>query len=370
MRPLALVAVGFVVVTAFQTHPGPGVHGDNLAVSAALTVLAVGTFAIVRASRASPRLLFTLLVTVVVSAAVLVALQTDGPGFLGVFPAVGAAALRLPRRSALGVAAVAVAALAVAWAATGNHPVNGVVLNEIGVAAFYVLATFARRLRESNERSQELIVELEASRAAQTKAAALQERQRLAREVHDVLAHSLSGLVITLEGARLLADRNATDPKLAEAIVRAQRLAKGGLDEVGRAIGMLRGDALPGQDRLAELVADYQSDTGIACRFTVRGQERELASDSRLTVLRVGQEALTNIRKHATPERVDITLDYERDGTRLAIEDFEIGERRAPFGGGTGYGLTGMRERAELIGGTLVAGATPTGFRVELWVPG
>lgn len=187
--------------------------------------------------------------------------------------------------------------------------------------------------------------------------------------MHDVLAHSLSGLVLNLEGARLLADRDSTDPKVADAIGRAHRLAKSGLQEARRAIGMLRDDTLPGQEGLAELAADYQADAGVTCTFTVRGERRQLATDNRLTLYRVGQEALTNIRKHACPDRVAITLLYEPDGARLVIEDFEAAEHPPPPGGGTGYGLTGMRERAELLGGTLTAGATPTGFRVELWVP-
>jgi signal transduction histidine kinase len=267
------------------------------------------------------------------------------------------------------VAAIAGAALAFAWAINGNHPVSALVLNEMGVAAFFVLATFARRLREANERSQRLIVELDGSRAAQAEAAALGERQRLAREMHDVLAHSLSGLVLNLEGARLLSERNGIDPKVSDAIGRAHRLARTGLEEARRAIGMLRDDALPGEERLAELAADYQADTGVTCVFAVRGRPRDLGSDSRLTLYRVGQEAMTNIRKHASPERVEITLEYQDDGARLTIEDLGPAGQPPPPGGGTGYGLTGMRERAELLGGTLGAGPTPTGFRVDLWVP-
>ena len=81
------------------------------------------------------------------------------------------------------------------------------------------------------------------------------------------------------------------------------------------------------------------------------------------------QEALTNIRKHARAGRVEVRLAYEPSGTRLTIEDFDsCGERPAPDDG-TGYGLTGMRERAELLGGTLTAGPTGGGFLVELWVP-
>jgi signal transduction histidine kinase len=369
MRLLAVIAGTVVVTAAFQTRPGPGVHGQHLAVSAALAVLGVGTIIAIRTSDTPPSLLVLLLIAVIGSACALVGLQTNGPGFLGVFPAVSVAALRLPARLGIAVAAIAGAALAVAWAVNGNHPVTGVVLNEMGVVAFFVLATFARRLRDANERSQRLVVELEASRAAQAEAAALGERQRLAREMHDVLAHSLSGLVLNLEGARLLAERNATDPKVADAIGRAHRLARTGLEEARLAIGMLHDDALPGQQRLAELAADYQADTGVACAFTVRGETRNLGSDSRLTLYRVGQEAMTNIRKHACPERVEITLDYQADGARLTIEDFETAEHQSPAGGGTGYGLTGMRERAELLGGTLTTGPTPTGFRVELWVP-
>ena len=95
-----------------------------------------------------------------------------------------------------------------------------------------------------------------------------------------------------------------------------------------------------------------------------------LGSDSNLTFYRVAQEALTNIRKHACPDRVELRVAYEPDGTRLTIEDFQTHEHRPAPGDGTGYGLTGMRERAALLGGTLTAGPTIEGFRVELWVPG
>jgi signal transduction histidine kinase len=88
-----------------------------------------------------------------------------------------------------------------------------------------------------------------------------------------------------------------------------------------------------------------------------------------LTLYRVAQEALTNIRKHARPERVEVHLAYEAAGMRLTVEDFGTSSDRSPPVDGTGYGLTGMRERAELLGGRLSAGPTELGFRVELWVP-
>ncbi|HZQ58443.1 MAG TPA: histidine kinase, partial [Acidimicrobiales bacterium] len=288
----------------------------------------------------------------------------------GVFPAVAAATLRLPPVAGASVAAVGMAALAVAWGLRGHHTATGIILNEFGVVAFFAVGTMARRLREANEHAHSLIAELEGTRAAQAQAAALGERQRLAREMHDVLAHSLSGLVLNLEGARLVAARDGAGSDVAAAIGRAHRLAKTGLEEARRAIGMLRDDALPGPERLAELAGEFEADTGVACHVVVEGEAYPLGSDARLTLYRVVQEALTNIRKHACAERVEIALAYAAGGATLTVEDFEGGRARQTVpGGGTGYGLTGMRERAELLGGTLAAGATPTGFRVEVWVP-
>src|SRR4051794_20074823 len=271
MRPLAIAAVAVVVTAVFNTDPRPGVRADHLAVTVAVVLFAAGTIAVVRCHDASPTVMLPLMAVVVLAAATLVGLQPDGPGFLGVFPAVIAAALRLPTRAAAAVAGLAVAALAAAWAlGDGHHPIIGIVLNEFGVAAFFLLALFARRYREANERAQRLIAELNETRAAQAQAAALAERQRLAREMHDVLAQSLSGLVLNLEGARLLVER-AGQPEAMDAVGRAQRLAKSGLEEARRAIGMLRGDALPGPERLADLAAGFEADTGIACTFRSDG---------------------------------------------------------------------------------------------------
>jgi signal transduction histidine kinase len=307
---------------------------------------------------------------VVFGASALVGLRPHGAAFLGLFPAVSASALRLPARWSFVIAALAMGALGLAYGLGGTQPAYGIVLNEVGVVAFYAIALFARRMRESNENTQRLMAELEQTRAAQAQAAALAERQRLAREMHDVLAHTLSGLVLNLEGARLRAARDEGDPAVGEAIERAGQLAKTGLEEAKRAIGMLRDDALPGPDRLASLAEEFEATSGVACRLSVDGDERDLGSDGKLTLYRVAQEALTNIRKHARAERVDVHLSFEQAGTRLTIEDVEgAHDHRPPPGDGTGYGLTGMRERAELLGGTLHAGPTTDGFRVELWVP-
>jgi signal transduction histidine kinase len=368
MRPLAVAALVVVFTAALRIQPRPGLTGDHLGVTAALVVVAIGTLAVVRPVSGKPVLQGAMLALLVLAAAALVGLQPNGPGYLAVFPAIIAAALHLSTRRAALVAGLAVVAIGVGWIIGGNKSVTAIVLNEFGIVAFFLLALFLRRYREANDRAQRLIAELNETRAAQAEAAALAERQRLARDMHDVLAHSLSGLALNLEGARLLAERSGTDPRITEAIHRAQRLAKAGLDEARDAIGMLRGESLPDPARLAELARDFEADTGVACTFVVSGSERELASDARLTVYRVAQEALTNIRKHAQPERVEISLTFDDRGTELTIQDHSAGNRIAS-GDGTGYGLTGMRERAELLGGTLHAGRTDDGFRVALWIP-
>jgi signal transduction histidine kinase len=232
-----------------------------------------------------------------------------------------------------------------------------------------MIVLFGRRIRTQEAQAEQLLLELEESRGAELRAAALAERQRLARDMHDVLAHSLSGLLLQLEGARLLALASPADERLAGTIDRAHELAKNGLDEARRAIGMLRDDDLPGPDRLAALTAAFQADTGVPARFSSSGTPRELASAVRLALYRVTQEALTNVRKHARPERVEVRLEYLLDQVSLAVEDVGVPAAVPPVGSEGGYGLTGMRERAELLGGTLDAGPTGSGFRVLLRVP-
>jgi signal transduction histidine kinase len=370
IRLLAVAAIGFVVITSFQARPAPGGHGQALAAAVALIVFCGATIAAMWLTRAGSAVQLAVLLLAVVSAAALIGLQGNGAAFLGVFPAVCMAALALPVRLSALVAGVAAVAVSAAWLAHGGAAIAGIVLNDFGILAFYFLSLFARRLRESNQRAGLLLAELEQTRAAQAQAAALAERQRLAREMHDVLAHSLSGLALNLETARLLAGQSGADPQVGDAIDRAHRLAKAGLEEARRAIGMLHDDALPGPERLADLAAEFEVDTGVPCTVaTTGGNQRDLGTDGRLTLYRVTQEALTNIRKHARAGRVEIHLAYEPSGTRLTIEDFGTCRERPAPAGGNGYGLSGMKERAELLGGTLTAGPTTGGFCVELWVP-
>jgi signal transduction histidine kinase len=377
--PIGVGALLIVVVVASRAKPGAGLHDASLGVTLALVGFAlavVAGFILLAAHRTAGWLLLPVLVLLMASSAALVWLQPDGAGGVGLLIAVGIAARIVPGRTSVALLTVCLAFLLVAETASPRVHHQGtwqLLLNALPLAAIYIIVLFGRRIRVQEAQTERLLIELEESRGAELRAAALAERQRLARDMHDVLAHSLSGLLLQLEGARLLAVSNPGDERLAGTIDRAHELARSGLDEARRAIGMLRDDDLPGPDRLAALTAAFQADTGVPARFSSSGTSRELASSIRLALYRVAQEALTNVRKHARPSRVEVRLAYLEDELTLAIEDFSATPAGPPGPSATppgdGYGLTGMRERAELLGGTLDAGPTDTGFLVQLRVP-
>jgi hypothetical protein len=119
------------------------------------------------------------------------------------------------------------------------------------------------------------------------------------------------------------------------ALERAHHLAQAGLRDARRAIGTLRDEELPGPQRLTGLAHEFERDSGVSCHLEVAGERRELDSQARLAVYRTAQEALTNVRRHANAERVELRLGYEPLGTRLVVEDFTPnGARAAPDGQG------------------------------------
>lgn len=208
----------------------------------------------------------------------------------------------------------------------------------------------------------------EVAARARASEAVFAERQRLAREMHDILAHSLSAQSVHLEGARLLLERGSDPADALERVTRAGQLARAGLEETRRALDTLRGDEVPLADRLEELAGDFAAATGARCRVTVSGDLATLVPEARLAVVRTAQEALTNVRKHAPGAEVALALRCRDRWCELNVQD--TGGAPGEFRGlGSGYGLIGMRERAELLGGSLDASPNGTGFRVLLRVP-
>ncbi len=238
----------------------------------------------------------------------------------------------------------------------------------IGMGVFGV-AMVAVQIRESRQRAdaaERLLASERAAREATTRAEALGERQRLAREIHDVLAHTLTAQIVQLEGARLLVTAGAPAPDVLAQVEQAQRLAREGLDETRRALESLRADPRPLPEVIGALAA------GSGARFTVTGVPRTVAPEAGLALERTVREALTNTRKHAPGAHAEVALRYVDDGCEVEVVDTGgHGGHPDLASTGGGYGLAGMRERAELIGGVLAAGPRTDGegYRVWLRVP-
>ncbi|MET7983882.1 MULTISPECIES: histidine kinase [unclassified Streptomyces] len=267
-----------------------------------------------------------------------------------------AAIERLPLAAALPATAVALGA----YAAFNND----VWLTTAATTAGLALAGYVLRLdAESRASALRLLAQERAARAAEAESAALAERARMAREIHDVLAHSLSAQLVHLEAARLLIERGADRETILERVVAARGMAREGLSETRHALSALRGEMSPLEDFLGELVA-----TAAGAGVTVTGERQPLPAEASQAVRRVAQEALTNVRKHAPGAKIDITLDYGEHEVTLDVRD-SGGKPGELSGSGAGYGLLGMRERAELLGGSLHAGPGEEGFVVTLKVP-
>jgi len=267
--------------------------------------------------------------------------------------------------------ALCVVFFASALRGTGGLDANWVnVAFNLGFIVFaFVVLYGARRLRDEQFRVRTLLAELEARRDRDLVAAKTEERTRLARDIHDVLAHSLTALIVQLDSARMLLGREGASDETVGSVVRARHLAQEGLDETRRAVGTLRGDRVPGAGMLPGLVEEFQLDSGVECEYSVDGEPVDLPSPAQLALYRTAQEALTNVRKHASANRVQVHLHYAPEGAELTVDDFGAAPLPATVETADGYGLEGMRERAELLGGSLEAGPRDTGFRVRLWLP-
>ncbi|MER7929911.1 histidine kinase [Streptomyces sp. NPDC096057] len=257
--------------------------------------------------------------------------------------------------------AVPVTAVSLATFAAVN---NDVWLTTAVTTAGLALAGYTLRLdAEARGNAQRLLTQERMARAAEAESAALAERARIAREIHDVLAHSLSAQLVHLEAARLMIERGADRETILERVVAARGMARDGLSETRQALSALRGEMSPLEDFLSELVGT----TGGA-QVTVTGDRRQLSAEASQAVRRVAQEALTNVRKHAPGAKVLLTLDYGEREVTLDVRD-SGGSPGELTGAGGGYGLLGMRERAELLGGSLRAEPDEEGFVVTLKVP-
>jgi signal transduction histidine kinase len=370
LRFVGGAALLLCVISALTTAPRDDVGAGHVLVGISLALFCAGCTVVFFRKALPTGVRFGGLLALALGSAALLALQPDTPAVAGTYLATVIAVMRLERRAAFVVAVVGVGAAVAAYLSHPGDATGNILALLFSIIPWIVVIGLMRSIREERDHAAGLVEELRASREAEADAAAEAERGRLARDMHDVLAHSLSALSLQLEGARLLARDRGTDPEVVAALERAHHLAAGGLDEARRAIGALRGEDLPGPDGLAALAEAFTAGTGVPCRVVTEGEPVPLPSEARLALYRTAQEALTNVRRHAAPDEVTVRLAYEPAGTRLVVADAgaAIPVSAAPSPGG-GFGLTGMRERAELLGGELAAGPTADGFRVELWLP-
>jgi signal transduction histidine kinase len=231
------------------------------------------------------------------------------------------------------------------------------------------LGTMMRTLRDYRMTLEERNRQLDQEREANARRAVLEERVRIARELHDVVAHHVSVMGVQAGVARRLFDR---DPKEALGAIGSVELAgRQAIADLQQLVGVLRrqeeSDDLAPQPSLQQLpeLVEHMRQTGLAVTLTTRGQPRQLPAGVELSAYRIIQEALTNTLKHAGPARASVTVGY--DNGAVEVEVVDDGQGPPPDRPGTGgKGLVGMRERVNLYGGRLEAGARPGGgFRVH-----
>jgi signal transduction histidine kinase len=236
--------------------------------------------------------------------------------------------------------------------------------------AFFIggpfVAGWVIRIRRERERS------LVAEREERARAAVAEERTRIARELHDVVAHAVSVIVLQARGARHALD---SEPAEARGAVDAiETTATGALAEMRRLLGMLRADdetlALAPQPSLAglEALAAQVREAGLPVELQVEGEPRELPPGIDLSAYRIVQEALTNVLKHAGPRAsARVLVRYGDDQVEVEVADDGAGEANAETGG---HGLLGMRERVTVFGGAFESGPRPDGgFAVRAYLP-
>jgi signal transduction histidine kinase len=287
-----------------------------------------------------------------------------------------------PRRSVLGCALV----IGTLWVGglqdNARHPgVRGpsdVVFVTVVFGGAWLLGRALRGRGQHAEELERRAAQLEADQQAQARAAVAAERARIARELHDVIAHSVSVMVIQAGAAEQLLEQA---PERAQGPLEAvQDTGRQTIVELRRLLGILREDGQelslapqPGLDNLDLLVSETRQ-AGLPVQLRVEGRPWRLPPGIDLTAYRIVQEALTNTLRHAGPARAEVTVRYQDHAVELEVLDDGRGAGpRAAADAGSGQGLVGMRERVALYGGTLQAGPRhPTagaGYAVRVRLP-
>lgn len=278
-------------------------------------------------------------------------------------PLAAQAVILLPRLLAAAMCILVIAGVSgnLSWVPAWPHWLRNIAQATAAVVFVVVYVGVAQREREARQRTEALSAEV-------AQLAAANERNRMAREIHDTLGHYLTVIHVQLEAARAVVGRDPDRGMLA--VTRAQALAKDGLTAVRQSVKALREDArVEGvAEQIASLV-DSVRDERFSATFRTSGKPRPVTAAIALALHRTTLEALTNVRKHADAANVEIDLAF-RDHGRVQLRVHDDGKGAAEETGRTGFGLTGIRERAEQLQGRATYRTAPgEGFTLYVELP-
>jgi signal transduction histidine kinase len=282
-----------------------------------------------------------------------------------------------PKRSA--ILGFGVAGFLMLFTAFGAATLESVSLEDVITTTLVLVVPLllGREVYQRRQRTQELedrALQAEHEREERTRQAVIDEQARIARELHDVVAHQMAVINLQAEGARRLIS-NGSDTRVAEALDTIRRTSHDALIEMRRMVGLLRGatdetSALKPQPGLGDLdrLVEQMREAGLQVKLERRGETADLPSGIGLSAYRIVQESLTNALKHGGEQvRADVLVTYHDDRVEIEVTDDGTGD--GP-GGGTGQGLVGMRERVSVLDGELTTGRLPGGgFRVHATLP-
>ncbi|MDH2430030.1 histidine kinase [Sphaerisporangium sp. TRM90804] len=296
------------------------------------------------------------------------------PASVAILYALYSVAAHLSLRWAVAAGAVTELGLTLALVRWSPFNVRALASASVFVIVIWIGGIYANTRRRYLESLEERAERAERERDQQARIAIAAERARIARELHDVVAHNVSVMVVQADGAGYTIDR---DPELArDAVQTISSTGRQALAEMRRLVGVLRQDdgaeegyaPQPGVADLDELVA-HTRQSGLPVRFTVTGPRRPLPEGEQLVIYRIVQEALTNTLKHGGPAAsAEVEIEY---GTReVALRVTDDGRGAAAPHGTDGHGLIGMRERVAMYDGTVRASPCPGGgFQVSVRLP-
>ncbi len=302
-------------------------------------------------------------------------LDIDGTGFLGVLVAIyslGAHSSGQRRTNAVWAIGVGILLLFIAGMTVGEVDIGNFISASVVLVTAFVLGDNLRRRRERADSLAERAERAEREQALIAQQQVNAERTRIARELHDVVAHSVSVMVIQAAAAR----RNLTDsPDVARtALTNIEDTGRQTMNELRGILGVLRSDnddssSLAPQPSMTDLEALIEAADDLPIRLAIHGSLDDLPPSVTLNGYRVVQEAITNVRRHAGSVS-DVTIDVERSAAALTITVADDGRGAAADDLGPGFGLVGMRERVAAVGGSVNVGPrSGGGWRVRMTLP-